>query len=262
MALPLATHAQDYLAPVDRFYLGLGRYLSGNDLDTRWNATDGSAGTRINFQRDLGFVEHEGALFWNVGGSLGQHRQHKFDAFGYDYDDDSTRVLARELNVGDNAYPVSAGFDGTLDVKISGLSYTWFFNRSDQHAFGAGIGAVRYDPSFDMAAMVSGEGGGATLENQASEAAWAPLLRVEYVRSLSRHWRWGAALSYVQASGGNASGHAVDAQVEVEYFPWQHVGFSLRYNYNDVALDFQRPRFDGKVELQNRGPQLVAMLRF
>lgn len=53
-----------------------------------------------------------------------------------------------------------------------------------------------------------------------------------------------------------------DAQAEVEYFPWRHFGFSLRYDYNDVDLEFERSRFDGKVDLENRGPQPVATVRF
>lgn len=262
LGLPVVALAQDYLPPVDRFYAGVGRYWSDNDLDTRWDATDGSQGTNVNFQRDLGFEDKQGALFWNIGGSLGAGHQHKIDAFGYDYDDESIRLLNRDLGIEDNTYPVDAAFAGELDVKVTGLSYTWFFNRSDQHAFGVGLGAVRYEVSADLAAAVVSEGSSITYENRLSEDAWAPMLRAEYAYSFAEHWRWGATLSYVKKSGGNVSGDAVDAQVEVEYFPWQHFGFSLRYNYNDVDLDFERRRFDGNVNLKNRGPQLLAMVRF
>jgi len=261
LALMLSAHAYA-VEPVDRFYVGVGHYWSDNDLDTRWDSSDGSLGTTINFQRDLGFEDSQGALFWNVGGSLGEDHQHKFDAFSYDYDDESVRLLSRDLNIEENTYPAAAAFAGSLDIKISGLSYTWFFNRSEHHAFGVGVGAVRYDLSADLAAALVTEEQSVSVENRFSEDAWAPMLRAEYVQSLAEHWRWGAALSYVKKSGGNVSGDAVDAQVKVEYFPWEHFGFSLRYNYNDVDLDFDRSRFDGNINLKNRGPQLVAVLRY
>lgn len=260
--LPGMALAQDSLPPVDRFYAGAGWYWSDNDLDTRWDATDGSLGTRVDFQRDLGFDDGQGALVWNVGGSLGANRQHKLDAFGYDYDDESVRLLDRELGIEDNVYPVDAAFAGTLDVKITGLSYTWLFHHTDRQAFGVGLGAVRYEVDADLAAAADVDGTMVTYENAFSEDAWAPMLRAEYVHAFAERWRWGAVLSYVKKSGGNVTGDAVDAQVEVEYFPWQHFGFSLRYNYNDVDLDFERSRFDGNVNLKNRGPQLLAMVRF
>ena len=87
-------------------------------------------------------------------------------------------------------------------------------------------------------------------------------IRSDDVHALSAHWRWGASLAYTRKTGGNVTGDARDVQVELEYFPWRHAGFSLRYNYNDVDLDFERTRFDGNLNLNNRGPQLLAMLRF
>lgn len=71
-----------------------------------------------------------------------------------------------------------------------------------------------------------------------------------------------AALAYTRKGSGNVTGEALDAQVELEYFPWEHLGFSLRYNYNDVDLDFGRTRFDGNINLNNRGPQLLGTFRF
>ena len=254
--------AQDALPAVDRFYVGAGRYWADHDLDTRWDASDGSMGTHVNFQRDLGFVDRQDALVWNIGGSLGEERRHKIDAFGYDYDDASTRVLDRTLQIGDNPYPVDAAFAGKLDLKITGVSYTWFFHHDGQRAFGVGLGAMRYDVDAELDATATVAGAPVAYANTLSEDEWAPMLRAEYAHALSPHWRWGASLAYTKKTGGNVTGDARDVQVRLEYFPWQRVGLSLRYNYNDVDLDFERTRFDGNLNLNNRGPQLLAMLRF
>jgi hypothetical protein len=258
----LSAAAQDALPAVDRFYLGAGRYGADHDLDTRWDASDGSMGTHVNFQRDLGFVDRQDALVWNIGGSLGGERRHKLDAFGYDYDDASTRVLDRTLQIGDNRYPVDAAFAGKLDLKITGVSYTWFFHHDGQRAFGVGLGAMRYDVDADLDATATVAGAPVAYANTLSEDAWAPMLRAEYAHALSPHWRWGASLAYTKKTGGHVTGDARDVQVRLEYFPWRRVGLSLRYNYNDVDLDFERARFDGNLNLNNRGPQLLALLRF
>ena len=36
----------------------------------------------------------------------------------------------------------------------------------------------------------------------------------------------GAALAYTRKDSGNVTGDALEAQVEVEYFPWEYFGFS------------------------------------
>ena len=69
--LPSPVLAQDTLPAVDRFYLAAGHYWADHDLDTRWDASDGSLGTNVNFQRDLGFVDQQDALAWRIGGSFG-----------------------------------------------------------------------------------------------------------------------------------------------------------------------------------------------
>jgi len=261
-ALPSTAAAQDLLPAVDRFYIGAGRYWADHDLDTRWDASDVSLGTHVNFQRDLGFVDRQDALAWSIGGSFGKARHHKLDAFGYDYEDASVRFLDRDLEIADNTYPVDAAFTGRLDLDITGVSYTWMFLQDGKRAFGIGLGAMRYDIAADLDATATVGGTPVAYANDLSEDAWAPMLRAEYAQSLSAHWRWGASLAYTRKNSGNVTGDALDAQVELEYFPWEHFGFSLRYNYNDVDLDFERSRFDGNLELNNRGPQLLGMLRF
>jgi len=254
--------AQDRLPAVDRFYLGAGRYWADHDLDTRWDASDGAMGTHVNFQEDLGFIDRQDALVWNIGGSFGEERRHKLDAFGYDYDDDTRRLLDRTLEIGDNAYPVDADLTGSLDLKITGVSYTWFFHQDGRRAAGVGLGAMRYDIDAELDATATVAGSPVAYANDLSEAEWAPMLRVEYAHALSAHWRWGASLAYTRKNSGNVTGDALDAQVELEYFPWERFGFSLRYNYNDVDLDFERTRFDGNLNLNNRGPQVLGMFRF
>ena len=254
--------AQEVLPPIDRFHVGAGRYWADHDLDTRWDASDGSMGTHINVQRDLGFIDRQDALVWNIGGSVGEERRHAFDAFGYDYEDDTARLLDRTLGIGDNAYPVDAELAGSLDLKITGVSYTWFFHHDGTRAFGVGLGAMRYDVDMDLDATATVAGAPVAYANTLSEDEWAPMLRAEYAHALSAHWRWGASLAYTKKTGGNVTGDARDVQVRLEYFPWQRIGLSLRYNYNDVDLDFERTRFDGNLNLNNRGPQLLAMLRF
>jgi len=246
--------------PVDRIKISAGSYVIDHDVDLRWDSPDAGTGSNVNFHRDLGFDDSRSDLFWSVDGVVGG--RHKLSAFGYGYDSGGQRVLDRDLMIDDSRFPVDAAFSGDMDVSIAGAAYTWLFHRNDRSAAGVGIGAVRYDVSADLAAALATGEGLVTAEERFDERAWAPMLRVEYHRSLGERWRMGGQVSYVRKPGGDTSGHAMDANVHLEYFPWQHVGFGLRYNYNDIDLDFDRRRFTGGLNLKNRGPQVAAILRF
>lgn len=259
---PVSALAAEPLPPVDRAYLSIGHYRSANDLTGRWDAADGSLGTRFGFQRDLGFDDAHQALHWNAGLAIGGERRHKLEFFGYGYDDTSQRSIERSLQIGDEVYPIHASLAGNLDVDIQGLSYTWFFLQGGRQAMGFGLGAVRYDLGLGLVASLQVQDESVTVRQRLREHAWAPLLRFEYVRSLSPHWRWGVAAAYVTKPGGEITGEAIDAQARLEWFPWKHAGLSLRYNHNSVDLDFRRRRYDGGLDLETRGLQLAMMLRF
>ncbi|MEL1264831.1 hypothetical protein [Pseudoxanthomonas putridarboris] len=248
------------IEPVDRLKVSVGSYIIEHDVDLRWDSETVGTGSDIDFHRDLGFDDSRTDVFWSLDGVLGEH--HKFSAFGYRYDSGGQRLLAEDFNIHDSQFPVDAAFSGDMEVRMAGVAYTWLFHRNDRSAAGVGIGAVRYDVTADLAAAAETGEGLITAEERLDEDAWAPMLRVEYHHSLGERWRMGGQISYVKKSGGDTSGDAIDVNVHLEYFPWEHFGFGLRYNYNDADLDFERSRFTGKLNLKNQGPQVVATLRF
>ena len=265
MTAPVLAQA-DTLEPVDKFYFSAGAYHASNDVKLRWDPKTGSVpGTNINAERDLGLDLDGTEGFFEVGGSFrrdGSSHRHKFEAFHYGYDANSSMKLDGNFQIGDDVFIDGADFEGDLEVKLLGASYTWFFHNTDDTAFGVGLGAVRYDVSAKLGAAAIVNGNIQAVSASVSEANWVPQIHAEYVKSLSEHWRVGADASYIRKSGGAFSGDAVDLSAKVDYFPWQHFGFSLRYNYNDISLKFNKSHFAGDVDVKTRGPQLIATLRF
>lgn len=254
-------HAQAAgLGPLDGFFLSVGIYQSSNNLDVRVDSTLGIPGTNLNFQRDLGFDRRHREPAWEVGGTIAG--RHKVDAFGYSYDDTVSRTLSRDFTFGDETFVVGADLSGTLTADVKGVAYTWFFHRSDESALGVGLGGVRYELGARLAATLTNGDDTLSVAERFSEAAWAPLLRAEYIHVFSPHWRAGIEGAYVRKTNGSVTGDAIDAGVKVEYFPWRHFGLALRYNYNDVDLEYRRTRISAQARLESNGPQLMATARF
>ncbi len=252
--------AQEVLPPIDRTYAGIGVYAVENDLSGRWDS-GAIRGTEFDVGRDLGFGGNESAAVWTLGASLGSSRSHKFDLAGYRYSDEGQRTLIRNMVIDGELYPIGGNFNGSLDVGVISGSYTWMFHQTERQATGLGLGLVRYD--FDANLAVSTVLGGATVArvNALGSKAVAPLLSAEYVRTLGDKWRVGALVSYVKANRDGVDGEALDANVRVEWFPWKQFGFGLRYNYNEIDLDFGRQSFQGNLDVKNRGFQFFGMVR-
>lgn len=266
LALPAAAQAE-ILAPVDKYFVSLGAYRANNDVKLKWEPTTGSLpGSHVDLKRDLGLDLNGTETFFEAGASFGHagnsgHR-HKLEVFHYGHDASSSLKLTDEFQIGDEVFIEGADFEGDFDIKLLGASYTWFFHHDDRSAFGVGIGAIRYKVSSALAAAVETEDGITVASKAISESNWVPQIHAEYVRSLSRHWRVGVDASFVKKSGGAFSGEAKDVGAKVDYFPWDHFGVSLRYNYNDIELDFSKRHFTGGIDIKTHGPQLMTTLRF
>lgn len=261
---PLAASSQE-LTPLDRYWLGVGLYHSDNNLSIRVDGEDTVAGTNVNFQEDFGLGDEELAFVYDLGLTLG--RNHQIAVTGHRYSNHAKNTLDRDLDINDELYAVGAAFEGDMEVETTSVAYTWFLFRNNEHtAFGMGLGAVRYSLDLDLAATavvdVEGVPGTVDVGMEFNDAAWLPMVRAQYTRVINDQWRFNLELAGVRKGTGSVTGRAVDASVSVEYFPWEHFGFNLKYSYDDIRLDYEKANYRGKLDLINQGPQLMAVLRF
>lgn len=254
-----AATAQD-LTPLDGFRFAAGAYFSDNDLSIRADGSDDIPGTHVDFQRDLGFDDSETAVTWQA--DVAFFDRHQISAFGYGYDSDAERTLSADFDIDDETFRADAAFAGDLDIRILGLAYTWYFHHGERNAFGVGLGAVRYELDSGLAASIDINGTVETATAAIDEDAWAPMIRAEYVQVLSPHWRLSVEAAAVRKPSGSVSGTAIDAGVGVEWYPWRHLGVAVRYNYHDIDLDLDKSSYSGEINVENRGPQVLATLRF
>ena len=259
-----AAYAAD-LQPLDKYWLGAGVYQSNNGLVIRVDGEDQVNGTAVSLQDDLGFSDNELATLYKMGATLGG--KHQIAVVGHRYGSHSSKVLSTELDINDELYQVDAAFEGDMDIDVISTSYTWFFKQDENSAFGVGLGLVFYSIDLDLAAEATvevSEGGSKTVtaETHLGESAPLPMVRMQYSRVLNDHWRLNLELAGVWKSSGSVTGDAIDASVSVDYFPWDHFGFTFRYNYDNINLEYNKSSFRGTLDLRNRGPQLMAVVKF
>jgi hypothetical protein len=248
------------LPPLDRASLSYGPYDSRNQIRGRWDAADGALGSDFDVARDFGTRPR--TQEWMREGTLRLGDRFELRGFGYGYRGSGSGQLATTFNFGGVRYDANAAYSGGFGVDIRGLAATWYFHHDADSAFGAGLGLVRYAIDGNVSASARIDDREGRVSNGFDEAATLPLLRVAGSLVLAPQIRAGVELAYVRKPSGTLTGHAADASLKLDWFPWTHAGIGLRWNFNRVDLGLAGRRYAGRLRVENRGPQLLLTLRW
>lgn len=268
-ASPAAVQAQEVVAPLDKFYLSAGVYQNHTEFGGRWDYDDENRGTNSDYEEDLGFPRFRERL-WKAGATF--DGAHRLQAFGWHFGEDFTGSAKSSVNLNGNGMIAGGRVEGSLDVDVRGVAYTWFLNRSEKHAFGMGLGAARYHMASEVDFIYSGFPGDFIAENRFNETVDMPMVHAEYVRSFSKEWRAVADVSYLRKPGGGIKGDGAELNAGVEFLPLPHFALALRYNYSRADFDFDRDyppgivtynrKYQGTMHIRNSGLQLYTSIRF
>lgn len=267
VAAPVPAFAEEQ-APLDRFYVSGDLQSSSVDFGARWDYDDTSRGREVDFG-ELGLAHITGHL-WEAGATLAG--AHRFEAFGWNFQDKGFGRTPNPVLIHGTDLAAGAKVNSSLNVNMKGAAYTWFFNRGERHAFGAGVGAVRYKLSSQVDFKVGGFPGSFTIDNHFDEEITMPMVRAEYVRAFAGKWRFVADASYVHRGSDDAKGRGTELNAGIEFLPVRHLSLAVRYNQTSVDLDLRGrrpeetsaadPDYWGSMHMRHSGPQLIASLRF
>lgn len=267
-ATPIAALAEEP-AVLDRFYVSTVLPSQPLDFRVRWDYDDEHRGSDVNYRRDLdmpGIFGHP----WEIGATFAD--AHRFEAFGLNVGQESLRTTSKPVVVHGNGITAGSRVSANLDIDMKGLAYTWFFERGERHAFGIGVGAVQYELSSRMDFIVGGFPGDFVIDQHFDEDVVMPMARAEYVRTFAGKWRFGADASYLHRGSGDTRGHGMELNAGIEFLLARHVSLAVRYNETRVDLDLEGkrpeetsaadPDYSGAMHIRQRGPKIVASLRF
>lgn len=202
---------------------------------------------------------------WNVGATLGgSHRlQASHSKVGNVYRDTTTQPVTMIGGVG---YLSGTAFSSVLDVEIQTLSYTWFFWKDAEQAFGIGFGASRVRIDNDTAVIVGGFPGDFEIDSSARERVTLPQVRAEYTRLIGA-WRIGAEASVGRKAGGEFRARSVEAAVNLEYLPAPVMAVGVRYAIHRTRLEGDNQAWlgagtGGDFRVRSATPQLYITLRY
>lgn len=258
-ALAAAAPAAAGTAAVDLlsnpFQVTLGTFVV--DTDTRVEL-DGQAGTGtvVNLERTFG---DDDATRVRLDVAWRFAERHKLRAMAFDARADRSRTIDREIEWGEEVYPVGTEVKLDREFHVYELAYEYAFLRRDSWEVGASAGLHWTSVSFDLSARLEVAGQPGTTRSASQEASLDLPLPVFGLRGLwnpaGDFWLDGAAQLF-SLSYDAYDGHLYDFRLAVLWQPKKWLGIGLGYNAFRVNLDVDKQRFRGSLEWKYGGPQL------
>ena len=245
--------------PLDRVSLSLGGFYPTVDARVQASSPD-IDGTDVNFQRDLGLGKRQTLpnfrldflVFDNQGFSFG----------GYEYSRHAAASLVRDIQFDGNQYDTSAFVQARLRLQTFNGTWHWWFSPTATDVLGVGLGAAYYDLRGSIEGSVTVNGDNASARGEADASAIAPLLTLGWRHAFSDSLRLYADFSGVRKPSGAVTGHLINGNLGIEYFPWRNAGFALEYNANNLDLKADKQSWEGRARIHFHGPAAFVRMRF
>lgn len=241
-----------------RFKLNLGIYFPVNNTEVQVDGSRGNFGTNIDLEDDLGFEKETfswaGSFQWRIS------RRSRLD-FEYFYlNRESSHTIDREINFGDNTYPINARIYAFFDMQIARLSYGYAFISKPKYEIGAVLGVHTIFGKIGL--------GLETASNQAEVSddfdftAPLPDLGIWGDVVLSKKFGLFANVSYLGVKVEDIKGRIVSTNLSLLYNVYHNFNLTLGYTGMWIRVDVDKERADGFFKWGYHGPMLTAAYTF
>lgn len=239
--------AQEY-SLFDRFSIGLGGGTLEIDTVVRLDATDGSIGTELDFEKNLALdgsqIEPAFLFEWHFA------RRHnlllRYDSTGRN---SATQVLT-EIRFGDLVIPVDADVAVTYDIEEILVGYTYYPWLRDRWAAGFGLGLRLLDLTSTIEIVNLPPGASQiVLQERASATAPLPFLNFDYRYAIAPTWRFIGSLGLLDASIDDFKGSQTVAALNVEHLAWKNFSWGLSAGFSAVDVEAKDSDWVGRVKL-------------
>jgi hypothetical protein len=206
--------------PWERFSFKLGGYIADLNSELRIGSGTLGAGVSVDVEDALGMessmsVFRAGALY-----RFGTNRRHQVDFTYYDFRRDATQKIGRDIDWGDNTYPIGTTVESFFNFRVFKGSYSYALLQDDRFRISASFGL--YVMPIDMG--ISADEIGAEEED-----ITAPLpvfgIKGDFAITPKLFLKQSFEAFYLEYE--NFKGSIVAANLLLEYNIWKNVGLGI-----------------------------------
>ncbi len=210
----------------DRFRFSAGAFFIDLDTEAHVDSSTLGRGTGIDLEDDLGLDSDQALLFLSARYRFA--RKHSIAVGFLSIQRNGDVTLTEDIQFGDDLFRISVDVESNFDFELLQLSYRYAFLSREKFdmAFFVGINSVDYD--IALTAL------GGAVEGRENEKYPVPSLGLGSRFRFARGWSLGIGAAYFEYSTDDWEASFLVTDIDVEYFPWRHVGFGVGYNRLEI----------------------------
>ena len=249
--------------PLDsKVVVDLGGFFLSTDIDVRLDGEEsGQVGDSIDFDDTFGvgdFERFRGDALWRIKG------KHSVRGTYFTNNRSASNELSRDINFGDETYPVGAVVSARSELEVLQFSYDYAFRRTENYELAAGIGVHMLEITLGLDATVTGGGGSVSreLSQKGSTDAPLPTLGFRGVWRLPNNFYATALAQYFYMDFDDYVGSLSDLKATLVWQATPHVGVGLGYNDFRFRFRLDKDRFDGRLGWNYGGAMAFASVTY
>lgn len=245
----------------DRFTIAVDAYFPNLDTRVRVDASDGTTGTTIDFEQNLGMSDTE--TLPGVRASWRFAKKHRLVLDYFKLDRSGSAISATDIRIGDEVFnadlPISSYFD--MAVTSLGYSYSIVFDERKEIAISAGLSIQ--DISFGLI----GNGPLGIIEAESGITAPVPNFGLDGGYAFTEKWigKLGVGVFSFDLSVSDEdelSGEVLKVLASIQHNTFEHVHFGLSYNYYRIQVDWKESSLIKSVGYEYHGPMITVTAAF
>ena len=239
--------AQDKLgSPLDElFRLRAGVFSADTASEVRLDADDGTTGTDVSLEDDLGLRDHSDVGDVEVELRIRQRHRVRFNYFKLDRN--ATETIDRQIRFGNDVYEPGDTVESAIDLRNFAVTYAYEFMRSDRYEIGAGLGVSLNELTADAAVRARG------IAEDETRAVPIPVIGLDALFRFSDRIHAQVRGEYLHLNLDDIDGTVINLRGEVVYRFNRTLGVGLGYTMYETEVDSEKPGDTGRFYIENSG---------
>ena len=262
LAIALPAHADD-TALTDRLTIDAGWFFLSTSTSVRVDGeTTQITGSNIDFDETFGVDDTDRFrvdALWRFAG------RHALRGMYFENNGKGSRELTRDIQFGDEVFPVDASVSAASRLTVAQLSYDYAFMQRPSYELAAGIGLHLLDMGLTLDTTITGSGGAIdrSISESASTQQPLPVLGFRALWRLSGQVFASVQAQYFYIELDEYEGSLSDLKAQIVWQFSRHIGVGV--GYNDFRFRFNIDddgNFNGRLRTGYGGALLFLSATF
>lgn len=242
----------------DRFSLTAGVHALSARTTVRLDASDGTFGTTLSFENDLGVDGRSRSRDFTFAARL--RERHRFEVEQFALHRSGSRSNTRTIRFGDDTFELGWELATFFDTDVLRLGYAYSLVRREYLELG--IHAGLHVTDIEMGIRASLVPVTAQAEEFADATAPLPVIGFQGAYQLASRWSLHGRAQIFRLDVDDFDGELNHVALAIEHDTFRHVGVGLAADFFEIDVNSKDSRLLGAFKFQFSGPRLYIHAHF